>query len=152
MAKTPKAADIDADAIRKLAKLLDETGLNEIEYGNDGWTLRVSKGGGSVVAAAAPVASAPPPAAAPASSGGEARDLSGAVTSPMVGVAYLAPDPDSPDFVKVGDQVKEGQTLALIEAMKVFNQINAPKAGTVKEILVESGTPVEFGEPLMIIE
>ncbi len=150
MARSPKASDIDAEAIRKLAGLLDETGLTEIEYGNDGWSLRVSKG--AVAAATVSAAPASPPPAPTAEPEPDARDLAGAVTSPMVGVAYLAPDPDSPDFVSVGDQVKEGQTLALIEAMKVFNQINAPRAGTVKKILVDSGTPVEFGEPLMIIE
>ncbi|PIW28381.1 MAG: acetyl-CoA carboxylase biotin carboxyl carrier protein subunit [Rhodospirillales bacterium CG15_BIG_FIL_POST_REV_8_21_14_020_66_15] len=146
MAKSPKATDIDADAVRKLADLLNETGLTEIEYTHDDWSLRVSKG--AVAVAAASPAAVPAPAAAAADHGPPA----GAVTSPMVGVVYTSPDPDSPAFVKEGDVVKEGQTLLLIEAMKVFNQIAAPRAGTVKKILVTSGTPVEFGEPLLILE
>lgn len=147
MAKSPKALDIDADAVRKLAALLEETGLTEIEYDNDDWSIRVSRGGGTAVIAQAP-------GAVPATSEGstDVPDMAGAVVSPMVGVAYLSPDPESANFVNEGDTVKEGQTLALIEAMKVFNQITAPRAGTIKKILVSSGTPVEFGEPLMILE
>jgi acetyl-CoA carboxylase biotin carboxyl carrier protein len=149
MAKSPKATDIDADAVRKLAELLEETGLTEIEYTHDDWSLRVSKGA-TAVAAAAPVPVAAPAPAADA--GGDQGVPAGAVTSPMVGVVYTSPDPDSPPFVKEGDSVKEGDTLMLVEAMKVFNQITAPRAGTVKKILVEGGTPVEFGEPLLILE
>ncbi len=150
MAKSPKASDIDADAVRKLADLLNETGLTEIEYTYEDWSLRVSKGA-TAVAATVPAAAAP----APAADSGAAADQgvpAGAVTSPMVGVAYTSPDPDSPAFVTEGETVKEGQTLLLVEAMKVFNQITAPRAGTVKKILVSSGTPVEFGEPLLILE
>lgn len=150
MAKSPKATDIDADAVRKLAELLEETGLTEIEYTHDDWSLRVSKGA-TAVAATAPVPVAAAPATA-ADGGGEQAIPQGAVTSPMVGVVYTSPDPDSPAFVSEGETVKEGQTLLLVEAMKVFNQITAPRAGTVKKILVESGTPVEFGEPLLILE
>lgn len=146
MARSPKATDIDADAVRKLASLLEETGLTEIEYTHDDWSLRVSKGATAV--AATPVAVAPA-ADAPAAEQGVPA---GAVTSPMVGVVYTSPDPDSPNFVKEGDVVKEGDTLLLVEAMKVFNQITAPRAGTVKKVLVTSGTPVEFGEPLLILE
>ena len=149
MAKSPKATDIDADAVRKLAELLEETGLTEIEYSHDGWALRVSKG---ATAVAAQVPAAPLPAAIADAGTGEQGVPQGAVTSPMVGVAYTSPDPDSPAFVTEGETVKEGQTLLLVEAMKVFNQITAPRAGTVKKILVESGTPVEFGEPLLILE
>jgi len=145
--------DIDEDLIRTLAGLLDETGLSEIEYGKDGLNVRVVKT--VSVAAAMPAATIPAPAGAtlPATDGVE--DMSahpGAVTSPMVGVAYTSSDPDSPPFVKVGDQVSVGQTLLLVEAMKVFNPITAPKAGKVLRILIENGSPVEFGAPLLIIE
>ena len=146
-------SEIDSDLVRKMADLLEDTGLTEIEYAHqDGWHIRVAKGGAPVaaVAAPAPVVVAAPPVvdAAPA-------DLSkhpGAVNSPMVGVAYLNPDPDSPQFVNVGDSVTEGQTIMLIEAMKVFNPIHAPKGGKIAQILVENGSPVEYGEPLIIIE
>ncbi len=152
MAKGPKETDIDAAAIRKLAGLLDETGLGEIEIETEGWTIRAAKGN-TVMQPAAPAApQAPTPEAAPAAVGDDLSKHPGAVTSPMVGVTYLSPDPDSPDFVKVGDTVSAGQTLLLIEAMKVFNPITAPKAGNVLQILVESGEPVEFGAALMIIE
>ena len=116
--------------------------------------IRVARGGTSVVAAApAPMAaqsSAPAASAAPA--GEDLSNHPGAVTSPMVGVCYLSPDPKSEAFCSEGDTVKEGDTLLLIEAMKVFNPIAAPKSGTVKRILISDGTPVEFGEPLVIIE
>lgn len=154
MAKSPNT-DIDASLVRKLADLLDETGLTEIEYGGKDWHLRVAK-----TTAAKPEASAAKPIAA-----GDAQPVSewksvaeaaidhpGVVVSPMVGVVYITSDPDSPPFVKVGDEVGEGDTLLLIEAMKVFNSIKAPKGGKVTRILVGNGTPVEFGEPLMIIE
>ncbi len=146
MARSPKATDIDADAVRKLADLLHETGLTEIEYTHDDWSLRVSKG--ATAMAATPMAIAPA-AETPAAEQGMPA---GAITSPMVGVVYTSPDPESADFIKEGDTVKEGDTLLLVEAMKVFNQITAPRAGTVKRILVTSGTPVEFGEPLLILE
>ena len=142
------------ELVRELAELLNETGLTEIEYGQDDWHVRVAKNitmttTASPVAVAAPVAGAA--IAAPADDG----DMSahpGCVPSPMVGVAYLSADPDSPAFVQVGDAVSEGQTLCLIEAMKVYNPIHAPKAGKVSRILVSGGSPVEFGEPLFIIE
>lgn len=151
MAKSPKASDINTDAVRKLADLLNETGLTEIEYETDDWSIRVAKGGGTAVVQS-PIAVHAAPAAGTPSPAPEAIDLAGAVTSPMVGVVYLSPDPDSPNFVSEGDDVKEGQTLALVEAMKVFNQINAPRAGKVKKVLVTSGTPVEFGEPMFVLE
>ncbi|MBT3307590.1 MAG: acetyl-CoA carboxylase biotin carboxyl carrier protein [Alphaproteobacteria bacterium] len=155
MANKPKR-DVDEDLVRQLAKLLDETGLTEIEYGRDGWHIRVS-GGATHVAPALPATPAPAPAvtavetAAPASTG-EDVDLTNAVTSPMVGVVFTSSDPDAPPFVKVGDQVTEGQTLLLIEAMKVFNPITATRAGKVTKILISNSSPVEFGEPLLILE
>ena len=150
-----KKIDVDDDLIRKLAGLMDDTGLTEIEIGQDDFTVRVSRGGGAVaaMAAPAPVAAAPAPAAADSGTGQASHaDHPGVVTSPMVGVAYTAAEPGAAPFVNVGDSVSEGQVVMLVEAMKVFNQIKAPKGGTVKNILVESGSPVEFGEPLLIIE
>lgn len=154
MAKEPKSGlKVDEDLIRKLAGLLDETGLGEIEIEEGDSKIRVARGGTSVVAAApAPMAAAPASAAAPAAGGEDYSSHPGAVTSPMVGVCYLSPDPKSDAFCSEGDTVKEGDTLLLIEAMKVFNPISAPKSGTVKRILITDGTPVEYGEPLVIIE
>ena len=148
-----KKIDVDDDLIRKLAGLMDDTGLTEIEIGQDDFTVRVARGG-TVVAAAAPAAA---PAAAQSAAAADPAPVShadhpGVVTSPMVGVAYTAAEPGAAPFVSVGDSVQEGQVVLLIEAMKVFNQIKAPRGGTVKNILVESGSPVEFGEPLLIIE
>ena len=146
---------VDADAIRALAEILTDTGLTEIEIAEKDSRIRVARAPASVQAVApAPVAA---PVAAPAVAPVPAApaDLSrhpGAVNSPMVGVAYLTPDPSSPPFVSEGQIVSAGQTLMLIEAMKTFNQIKAPKAGTVKTLLVASGDPVEFGQPLAIIE
>lgn len=150
----------DPEAIRELAKILRETDLSEIELVEKDSRIRVVR---SVtvappvaMAAPAPVAAmpAPPPAAGPAAAPVAADPAThpGAVTSPMVGVAYLSPEPGAPPFIQVGAKVAQGQTLLLIEAMKTFNQIRAPKAGTVTRILVENGTPVEFGEPLVVIE
>ncbi len=142
---------VDHDVIRELAKLLDETGLTEIEYERDGTSIRVARHGNT--AAGRVWTAEPPPAAvsAPAASADPA-DHPGAVTSPMVGTVYLASAPDAKPFVDVGSQVKAGETLIIIEAMKTMNQIPAPRSGTVTQILVENGQPVEFGEPLMIIE
>ncbi len=147
-----KKTDIDENLIRTLAGLLDETGLSEIEYGKDGLNIRVAKNG-TVITASPPTPITPVAATvAPTDGGEDMASHPGAVTSPMVGVAYTSSDPDSPPFVKVGDQVSVGQTLLLIEAMKVFNPITATKAGKVVQVLVENGGPVEFGAPLMIIE
>jgi len=146
-----KKTDIDEDLVRKLAGLLDETGLTEIEYSVDGFSIRVASNV-SVVASAAPAAPAAAPIAPPAADSDNPAAHPGAVTSPMVGVAYTSSDPDSPPFVKVGDQVSQGQTICLVEAMKVFNPITAPKAGKVTQILIDNGSPVEFGAPLIIIE
>lgn len=148
---------IDSALVHQLAKLLDETGLTEIEYGTSEWHLRVAKGG--VAASFAAVAPAAAPVAASAATGATTAagepDLAkhpGVVTSPMVGVAYIRSEPDAPPFIQVGDQVREGQTLLLIEAMKVFNPIKCTRAGKVTRIIVANGAPVEYGEPLLIIE
>ena len=147
-----KKTDIDENLVRKLAGLLDETGLTEIEYSVDGFSIRVASNV-SVVASAAPAAPVTAaPIAPPAVDSDDLASHPGAVTSPMVGVAYTSSDPDSPPFVKVGDQVSQGQTVCLIEAMKVFNPITAPKAGKVTQVLIDNGSPVEFGAPLVIIE
>jgi acetyl-CoA carboxylase biotin carboxyl carrier protein len=141
---------VDHDAIRELAQLLDETGLTEIEFERDGTRVRVAR---QLQAAAAPplrpAPFAPPVAGQPA---GESAKQAGAVASPMVGTAYLGPEPGARPFVEVGSQVRAGQTLLIIEAMKTMNQIPAPHAGRVVQILVEDGQPVEFGEPMMVIE
>jgi len=143
---------IDPDTIRALAAILTETGLTEIEIAEKDSRIRLVRGGGT--AAAAPVlatAAAPAPitvtAAVP-----DMASHPGAVVSPMVGVAYLSPEPGSPPFVAVGQAVAAGQTVLLIEAMKTFNQIKAPKAGTVTAILVQNSSPVEYGEVLLILE
>lgn len=153
MAKNDQGS-VDAALVRQLAELLDETGLSEIEIGRGDMHIRVSKGGGQMVHASVPAAApASAAAAAPAADSGDGVGTPhGAVTSPMVGVVYLSPDPASDAFVTVGDQVSEGDTLCLIEAMKVFNPIRAPRAGKVTRILVNSGAPVEFGEALIVIE
>lgn len=153
MAKEPKSGlKVDEDLIRKLAGLLDETGLGEIEIEEGDSKIKVSRGGTNVVAHAPAPMAAPATAAAAAPASEDLASHPGAVASPMVGVCYLSPDPKSEPFCSEGDTVKEGDTLLLIEAMKVFNPIAAPKSGTVKRILVSDGTPVEFGEPLVIIE
>jgi len=137
---------VDEDAIRKLAKLMAETGLTEIEVSEGEAQIRVAKH-------AAPPAYAAAPIAGPATASVTASDepIVGAVTSPMVGTVYMAPSPGAPNFVSVGDSVNAGDTLCIIEAMKVMNPIKAPKAGTVKQILVENAQPVEFGEAMVVI-
>jgi len=162
---TEKSHDADVAFIQALAELLRENDLTELqvkrEYGeDDSLDVRVSRAAPVVaapapvaVAAPAPAAAAPAPAAAPAAQTVEdLAQLPGAVTSPMVGTAYLQPEPGAEPFVSVGSAVTEGQTLLIVEAMKTMNQIPAPHSGTVKRILVEDGAPVEFGAPLMIIE
>ena len=143
--------DVDAALVRKLAGLLEETGLNEIEYESGPQRIRVNRGQAVGTAMAAPTAVAPAPASATPAAATADGPPAGAVTSPMVGTAYLASEPGSPPFVKVGDQVKAGQTLLIIEAMKVMNPIAAPQGGTVADILVSDGRPVEFGEILMVV-
>lgn len=141
--------DIDSDFIRKLADLLQETGLSEIEFQEGDKRLKVSRPTvAQAFAAAAPVLAPAQPVADAASAAPPAN----ALTSPMVGTAYLAPEPSAPPFVKVGDAVKEGQTVLIVEAMKVMNPIRAPRSGIVSQVLVTDGQPVEFGEPLLVIE
>jgi acetyl-CoA carboxylase biotin carboxyl carrier protein len=145
---------VDEGLIRGLAELLNDTGLSEIEIEQKGLRIRIARNITMAAAVAAPYPAAAMPAiaagaAAPAPS---ADNHPGTLKSPMVGTAYRAPEPGAPAFVEVGATVKQGQTVLIIEAMKTMNHIPAPKAGTVKAILVENGQPVEFGEPLMIIE
>jgi len=150
--KSEKPA-VDHDVIRELAALLEETGLTEIEFKRDGVSIRVAREPNAPAGrarAAEPDSGIPnapfaPPAAEPA-------QHPGLVASPMVGTAYLGPAPEAKPFVEAGSQVKAGDTLIIIEAMKTMNQIPAPRSGTVIQILVENGQPVEYGEPLMIIE
>ena len=149
--------NVDTSLVRELAEMLGETGLTEIEVEDGDRKIRVSRGGGVAMAAApapmgVPAPAAAAPAAAPAAENAPAAaDTAGAIKSPMVGTVYLAPEPGASDFVKVGDSVKEGQTLLIVEAMKVMNPIAADKAGTVKSILVENAQPVEFDQPLVVI-
>ncbi len=152
----PKTPAIDHDAIRDLAKLLDETGLSEIEIERDGVSIRVAR---NFSVSAAPersadtsIAPAPITVATPSAVPMEPLQHPGLVASPMVGTAYLGPTPGARPFVDVGALVKAGDTLIIIEAMKTMNQIPAPRSGTVTQILVEDGQPVEYGEPLMIVE
>ena len=153
MAKSPKN-EIDEELVKNLTRLLEENNLTDIEYGRDGWHIRVGRGGGVTVSESRRVSldADTSPGAAPGPDASSAADNPNAVTSPMVGVVFTGPDSDSPPFVKPGEEVTEGQTLLLIEAMKVFNPITAPKSGRVTEILVANGAPVEFGEPLLILE
>jgi acetyl-CoA carboxylase biotin carboxyl carrier protein len=141
--------DVDEALVRKLAGLLEETGLTEIEYENGGQRIRVNRAGVSAAPVAAPLPA--PTAPAPAEPSAPSGPPAGAVTSPMVGTAYLKSDPASAQYVKIGDRVTAGQTLLIIEAMKVMNPIAAPQGGTVMEILVSDAQPVEFGEVLMVI-
>jgi acetyl-CoA carboxylase biotin carboxyl carrier protein len=144
--------DVDPDLIRRLAELLRETGLAELEITEGEKRLRVrlpeAGNGAAAIAAPAATAAAAPETPRPAGDGSPA----GAVTSPMVGTVYVSSEPGAAPFVSVGDKVIAGQTLLIVEAMKVMNQIPAPRAGTVTRILVRDRQPVEFGEPLMIIE
>lgn len=150
--------NVDTKLVRELAEMLGETGLTEIEVEDGDRKIRVSRGGGIATqqilglgAAAAPPA---PPAAAPVAAEAAAPAApshADALKSPMVGTAYLAPDPSAANFVSVGDSVKQGDTLVIIEAMKVMNPITADKAGTIQAILIENAQPVEFGQPLVVI-
>lgn len=162
--KTAAKAVSDTKLVRELAKILNDTDLTEIEMKKGDLKIRVSKGGGQIVQAVAAPAAVPAAAAAPAPSASqpvaapaaltEKQDAGahpGAVKSPMVGTAYTRPSPDAEPFAKVGDSVKEGDTIMLVEAMKTFNPITAPKSGKVEEIFVQDAQPVEFGEVLFII-
>jgi acetyl-CoA carboxylase biotin carboxyl carrier protein len=151
---TNKFSSEDSALIRELATLLDETSLTEIEIERSGLRVRVARN--VAIAAGIPAAlPAPVAASAVAAASAAAADLSkhpGVVPSPMVGTAYWAPEPGAKPFIEVGSKVSAGQTLLIIEAMKTMNQIPSPRAGTVTQILIEDGQPVEFGEPLVIIE
>jgi acetyl-CoA carboxylase biotin carboxyl carrier protein len=160
MAKAPKkSAEPNTALVKALADILDDAGLAELEYETDDVAIRLSRvSGAAPVAAVAPVA-APAPAALPAApaapAADSAADLSthpGAVTSPMVGTAYISPEPGAAAFVEEGSAVKKGQTLLIVEAMKVMNPITAPTDGTVSKILVKNAQPIEFGEVLVVIE
>lgn len=149
--KTP----IDSDLVRSLATLLDETALTEIEYDTGTLRIRVARQGQFVAAHHVPTAAhaLAHPSAQPAHARADDHSAdAGAVTSPMVGVAYLSAEPGAAKFVDVGQTVSEGQTLMLIEAMKTFNPIRAPRGGKITRILVTDGQPVEFGEPLIVLE
>jgi acetyl-CoA carboxylase biotin carboxyl carrier protein len=156
MANNKSKASVDQELIRELAKLLDETGLSEIEIDRDGMRVRVARElalrGAPAMAAAAATPQPAPPAPGPNVAVDDPAKHPGCVRSPMVGTAYLAPEPGAANFVEVGTRVAQGQTILIIEAMKTMNHIPAPKAGTVTRILVGNRQPVEFGEPLAIIE
>ena len=152
---------IDNESVRRLAELLDETGLTEIEYDDGDIRIRVARQQAGAIAYAAPPHAGPAEAGAsaaqtaapaPEAPAAVAADHPGAVTSPMVGTVYLSPEPGAATFIGVGDSVSVGQTLMLVEAMKTFNEIKAPHAGTVTQIVVENGVPVEFGDVLAIVE
>jgi len=144
--------EVNEELVRKLADLLEETGLTEIEYEVNNHRIRVAKSATvTAVAAPATAAAAPCMPQKPAAGGPEAIPA-GAITAPMVGTVYVAGEPGAPPFVKVGDQVSEGQVLLIIEAMKVMNPLSSPRAGTVKQIMITDGQPVEYGEPLLVIE
>jgi acetyl-CoA carboxylase biotin carboxyl carrier protein len=152
MAKAPKAPIVDRELIQELTKLLDETGLTEIEIEQDGQRVRVARNAAAPVAVAAAPRAPAPPTPQPVATPLDPAKHPGVVISPMVGTAYVAPEPGAKPFIEIGSQVKAGDTLLVVEAMKTMNQIPAPRAGTVIQILFEDGQPVEFGEPLVIIE
>lgn len=164
MAKTPKtpaaknSVSAETKLVQDLADILDKTGLAELEYETETVAVRLSRVAGSApvaaVASTAPIAApvVAPPAEPPAPALDNPADHPGTITSPMVGTVYTAPEPDAPVFITEGATVKAGQTLFIVEAMKVMNPITAPQAGTVAKILVQNAQPVEFGEALVIIE
>ena len=142
---------VDPELIRQLAEILNQTGLGEIEYAEGERRIRVARPAVAPVATAIAGPGAAGGPVATASAGGDVPPAN-AITAPMVGTVYMAPEPGAAAFVKVGDQVKEGQTLLIIEAMKVMNQIRSPRAGTITQIFVSNGSPVEYGEPLLTVE
>jgi len=148
----PKTPAIDHDVIRDLAKLLDETGLTEIEFERDGVSVRVARHLSAPSSRARSTEAPAGVAMSPAAAVIDPTQHPGAVNSPMVGTAYLGPAPGARPLVEVGSQVKAGEPLLIIEAMKTMNQIPAPRSGTVIQVLVGDGQPVEYGQPLMIIE
>ena len=139
---------VDPELIKQLADILNQTGLGEIEYAEGERRIRVARPAVAPVATTAVPIAAAPVAGATAAPDGPPEN---AVTAPMVGTVYVSPEPGSAPFVRVGDQVKDGQTLLIIEAMKVMNQIRSPRAGTVTQIFVRDGSPVEYGEPLLVV-
>ncbi|MGN6495984.1 MAG: acetyl-CoA carboxylase biotin carboxyl carrier protein [Tsuneonella sp.] len=146
--------NVDTKLVRELAELLAETGLTEIEVEDGDRKVRVARGGVAMaapLAMPAPAPAAPAAAPVPAPQAEPAADIAGALKSPMVGTVYLSPEPGAPAFVKVGDSVSQGETVLIVEAMKVMNPIAADKAGTIKAILVENAQPVEFDQPLVVI-
>jgi acetyl-CoA carboxylase biotin carboxyl carrier protein len=143
--------DVDGDLVRKLAALLDETGLVELEFASGENRIRVVRSTGAATAAVAP-APAQPAADRPEQDTAGAEPPPGTVTAPMVGTVYLSPEPGAAPFIKPGDTVTEGQTLLLIEAMKTFNPVRAPRSARIARILVADGSPVEYGEGLVILE
>ena len=148
----PPVTQIDKKLIRQLANMLDETGLTEIEYEMGGLRVRVAKTARDGVTLAGTAASVAAPAALEQPAAMDPATHPGVVKAPMVGLVYLLPEPGAAPFIKLGDAVTVGQTVALIEAMKTFNPVKAPHAGKITHILVENGSPVEYGEPLVIIE
>ena len=146
--------ELDKDLIRELASLLDETGLTEIEWAEGDRTIRVARQSGTFIAStnAATIETTQAPAAPSHTATIDHANHPGAVLSPMVGTAYVAPEPGAAPFIQIGAKVTEGQTLLIIEAMKTMNPIPATKNGTIKQILVSDGAPVEYGETLIIIE
>ena len=149
-----KTLDLEAGWIRELAEILSDTGLTEVEIEKDDIRLRVSRQGGvsSVSAAIAPVTPSPSKPATTEPAQTATPDHPGTIRSPIVGTAYLSPSPGSPAFVKVGDKVIEGQTVMIVEAMKTMNPITATRSGTVNSIIISDAQPVEFDDPLMVIE
>ncbi|WP_417591299.1 acetyl-CoA carboxylase biotin carboxyl carrier protein [Parasphingorhabdus sp.] len=152
--ETGEGMNVDIKLVRDLAAILEKAGLTEIEVEDGDRKIKVARGGGTYVSA--PVAAAPAPAPAPAAAtpapeAAPVDDHAGAQKSPMVGTAYLAPEPGAANFISVGDKVAVGDTLLIVEAMKVMNPITAETAGTVKSILVENGQPIEFDQPLVVI-
>ena len=150
--------NVDTKLVRELADMLGETGLTEIEVEDGDLKIRVSRGGrvaaaapAQMVAAPAPAPAAAAPTAAPEAAAAPAVDDANAMKSPMVGTVYLSAEPGADAFVNVGDTVKEGDTLVIVEAMKVMNPIKSDKSGTIKAILVENAQPIEFGQPLVVI-
>lgn len=157
MTEKTSAMQVDAALVRQLAELLDETSLTEIEVQDGERKIRVARKAAQVVAGAPAAAPAPvaAPAAAPVAAvpaAAPASDTSNAMKSPMVGTAYLSPEPGAKPFINVGDTVKEGQTLLIIEAMKVMNPIAATRAGKISRICIETGQPVEYDQPLVVID
>ena len=154
-AKPSQDQGLDQELIRELAQLLAETGLTEIEIDREGMRVRVARqlvAGPATPAAVATLPAVAPAQLAPGAAEADPTKHPGCVRSPMVGVAYLGPEPGAAPFVSVGTRVSQGQTLIIIEAMKTMNHIPAPKAGMITQILVTNSQPVEFGEPLVIIE